>query len=144
MQNVGLDESQAGIKITGRNSSNLGYADDNTLMVGTEEELSLLMRGKEESEKAGLKLNNKQTKIRASGSITSWQIEGETVEAVTNFIFLSFKITVDGDYSHEIKKCLLPWKESYDNLDSILKSKGYHFVKKCLYSQSYDFSSSHV
>ena len=108
MQNVGLDESQAGIKITGRNSSNLGYADDNTLMVGTEEELSLLMRGKEESEKAGLKLNNKQTKIRASGSITSWQIEGETVEAVTNFIFLSFKITADGDYSHEIKKCLLP------------------------------------
>ena len=108
MQNVGLDESQAGIKITGRNSSNLGYADDNTLMVGTEEELSLLMRGKEESEKAGLKLNNKQTKIRASGPITSWQIEGETVEAVTNFIFLSFKITADGDYSHEIKKCLLP------------------------------------
>ena len=144
MQNVGLDESQAGIKITGRNSSNLGYADDNTLMVGTEEELSLLMRGKEESEKAGLKLNNKQTKIRASGPITSWQIEGETVEAVTNFIFLSFKITADGDYSHEIKKCLLPWKESYDNLDSILKSKGYHFVKKCLCSQSYDFSSSHV
>ena len=108
MQNVGLDESQAGIKITGRNSSNLGYADDNTLMVGTEEELSLLMRGKEESEKAGLKLNNKQTKNRASGPITSWQIEGETVETVTDFIFLSFKITADGDCSHEIQKCLLP------------------------------------
>ena len=145
MWNARLDESQAGIKIARKNINNFKYANDTTLTAESEEELnSLLMRGKEESEKAGLKLNNKQTKIRASGSITSWQIEGETVEAVTNFIFLSFKITADGDYSHEIKKCLLPWKESYDNLDSILKSKGYHFVKKCLYSQSYDFSSSHV
>ena len=113
MWNTGLEEAQAGIKIAGRNINNLRYADDTTLMAESEEELkSLLMRVKEESEKVGLKLNIQKTKIMASGPITSWQIYGETMEIVTDFIFLGSKITVDGDYSHKIET-LAPWKESY-------------------------------
>ena len=114
MRNTGLEESHAGIKIAGRNINNLRYVDDTTLMAESEEELkSLLMRVKEESEKVGLKLNVQKTKIMGSGSITSWQIDGETVETVSDFIFLGSKITADGDCSHEIKM-LTPWKESYD------------------------------
>ena len=108
MRNAGLDEAQAGIKIARRNISNLRYADDTTLMAESEEELkSLLMKVKEESEKVGLKLNIQKIMIMASGPITSWQIDGETVETVADFIFLSSKITADGDCSHEIKRCLL-------------------------------------
>ena len=108
MRNIGLDEAQAGIKIAKRNNNNLRYADDTTLMAESEEELkSLLMKVKEESEKVGLKFNIQKTKIIASSSITSWQIEGETMETVTDFIFLGTKITADGDCSHEIKRCLL-------------------------------------
>ena len=113
---AGLEEAQAGIKIARRNINNLRYADDTTLIVESEEELkSLLMKVKVESEKVGLKLNIQKTKIMASGPITSWEIEGETVETVSDFIFLGSKITADGDCSHEIKRRLLtPWKESYD------------------------------
>ena len=108
MINARLDEAEAGIKIAGRNINNLRYADDTTLMAETEEELKiLLMKVKEESEKAGLKLNIQKMKIMASGPITSWEIDGETVETVSDFIFLGLKITTDGDCSHEIKKCLL-------------------------------------
>ena len=108
MKNAGLDEAQAGIKIAGRNINNLRYADDNTLMAESEKELkSLLMKVKEESEKVGLKLNIQKTKIMASGPITSWPIDGETVETVSDFIFWGFKITADGDCSHEIKRHLL-------------------------------------
>jgi len=114
MRNTRLDETQAGIKIAGRNINNLRYADDTTLMAESEEELkSLLMKVKQESEKVGLKLNIQKTKIIASGSITSWQIDGETVESVTDFILGGSKITADGDCSHEIKR-LAPWKKSYD------------------------------
>ena len=124
MRNAGLDESQAGIKIAGRNINNLRYADDTILMAESEEELkSLLMRVKEESEKAGLKLNIKKTKIMASGPITSWEIKGEKVEAVTDFIFLGSKITADGDCSHEIKRRILLGRKVMTNLDSILKSR---------------------
>ena len=120
IRNVGLDEAQAGIKIAGRNINNLRYADDTTLMAESEEKLkSLLMKVKEESEKAGLKLNIQKTKIMASGPITSWQIDGETVEAVREFIFLSSKITADGDCSHEIKRCLLLERKVMTNQDSI-------------------------
>ena len=122
MRNTGLDEAQAGIKIAGRNINNLRYA-DNTLMAESEEELkSLLMKVKEESEKVGLKLNIQKTKIMASGSITSWQIDGETVETMADFIFGGSKITADGDCSHEIKRCLLLGRKVMTNLDSILKS----------------------
>ena len=115
MRNAGLEEAQAGIKIAGRNINNLTYGDDITLMAESEEELkSLLMKVKEESEKVDLKLNIQKTKIMASSPITSWQIDGETVETVADVIFLGSKITVDGDCSHEIKKMLTPWKESYD------------------------------
>ena len=108
MQNAGLNEAQAGIKITRRNINNLRYADDTTLMTESKEELkSLLMKVKEESQKVGWKLNIQKTKIMASGPITSWQIDGETVETVADFIFLGSKITADGDYSHEIQRCLL-------------------------------------
>ena len=108
MRNAGLEETQAGIKIARRNINNVRYADDTTLMAESEEELrSLLMKVKEESEKVGLKLNIQKTKIMASGPITSWQIDGETVETVSDFIFLSSKITADGDCNHEIKRCLL-------------------------------------
>ena len=124
MRNAGLDEAQAGIKIAGRNISNLRYGDDITLMAESEEELkSLLVKVKEESEKVGLKLNIQKTKIMASSPITSWQIDGETVETVADFIFLSSKITVDGDCSHETKRCLLLGRKVMTNLDSIFKSR---------------------
>ena len=121
---TGLDEAQAGIKIAGRNINNLRYADDITLMSESEEELkSLLMKVKEESEKIGLKLNIQKTKNMISGHITSWQIDGETVETVADFIFLGSKITADGDCSLEIKRCLLLVRKVMTNLDSILKSR---------------------
>ena len=124
MRNAGLEEAQAGIKIAGRNINNLRYAEDTTLMAESEEELkSLLMNVKVESEKVGLKLNIQKTKIMASGPITSWQIDGETVETVSEFISGSSKITADGDYSHEIKRCLLFGRKVMTNLDSILKSR---------------------
>ena len=124
MLNAGLDEAQAGIKISRRNINNLTYADDITLMAESEEELkSLLMRVKEESEKSGLKLNIQKTKIMASGPITSWQIDGEPVETVTDFLFLGSKITADGDCSHELKRQLLLGRKAMTKLDSILKSK---------------------
>ena len=124
MRNAGLEEAQAGIKIIGRNINNLRYADDTTLMAESEEELnSHLMKVKEESDKVGLKLNIQKTKIMASGPITSWQIDGETVERVTDFIFLGSKITADGNCSHEIKRCLLLGRKVMTNLDSILKSR---------------------
>ena len=123
MRNAGLDEAQAGIKIARRDINNLRYADDTTLMAESEEELkSLLMKVKEESEKVGLKLNIQKTKIMASGPITSWQIGGETVETVANFILGDSKITADGDCSHEIKRCLFLGRKVVTNLDSILKS----------------------
>jgi len=123
MRNARLDEAQAGIKIVGRNINNPRYADDTTLMAESEEELnSLLMKVKEESEKVGLKLNIQNTKIMASGPITPWQIDGETMETVTDFIFLGSKITVDGDCSHEIKRFFLLRRKAMTNLDSILKS----------------------
>ena len=122
-ENAGLEEEQAGIKITGRNISTLRYADDTTLMAESEEELkSFLMKMKDESEKVGLKLNIQKTKIMASGSITSWQIDGETVETVADFTFMGSKITTDGDFSHEMKRCLLLRRKVMTNLDSILKS----------------------
>ena len=122
MKNAGLEEAQAGIKIAGRNINNLRYADDTTLMAESEEELKrLLMKVKEESEKVGFKLNIQKTKIMASGPITSWQIDEETMETVTEFIFLGSKITADGDCSHEIKRCLLLGRRARTNLDSILK-----------------------
>ena len=124
MRNTGLDEAQAEIKIAGRNINNLRYADDTTLMAESEEELkSLLMKVKEESEKVGLKLNIKKTKITASSPITSWRIDGETVETVSDFIYLGSKITADGDCSHEIKKHLLLGRKVMTNLDSILESR---------------------
>ena len=137
---AGLDESQAGIKIAGRSINNLRYADDATLMAESEELKSLLMTVKEESEKVDLKLKFQQTKIMASGPITSWQIDGETV---ADFIFLASKITADGDCSHEIKRHLLLGRKVMTNLDSILKSTHY-FVNKGPSSQGYGFSSSHV
>ena len=124
MRNAGVDEAQAGIKIARRNVNNLRYADDTTLMAESEEELmSLLMKAKEESEKVGLKLNIQKTKIMASGPITSWQIDVETVETVADLIFLGSKITMDGDCSHEIKRCLVLGRKVITNLDIILKSR---------------------
>ena len=124
MRNPGLDEAQTGIKIAGRNIDNLRHADDTTLMAESEEELkSLLMKVKEESEKVGLKLNIWKTKIMTSGPITSWEIDGETVERVSDFIFLGSKVTADGDCSHEIKRCLLLGRKVMTNIDSILKSR---------------------
>ena len=124
MRNAGLEEAQAGIKIAGRNINNLRSADDTTLMEESEEELkSLLMKVKAESEKVDLELNIQKTKIMASGPITSWQIDGETVETVSDFIFWGSKITADGDCSHEIKRCLLFGRKVMTNLDSILKSR---------------------
>ena len=123
MRNTGLNEAQAGIRIAGRNINNLRYADDTALMAESEEELkSLLMKVKEESEKIGLNLNIQKTKIMASSPITLWQIIGEIMETVTDFIFLGSKITADGDCSHKIKRCLLLGRKSMANLDSILKS----------------------
>ena len=124
MRNAGLEEAQAGIKIAGRNITNLRYADDTTLMAESKEELkSLLMKVKEESEKVALKLNIQKTKIMASGPITSWEIDGETVESVSDFYFFGSKITADGDCSHEIKRRLLLGRKVMTNLDSILKSR---------------------
>ena len=124
MQNARLDEAQSGIKIARRNINNLRYADDTTLMAEREEELkSLLMKVKEESEKVGLKLSIQKTKIMASGPITSWEIDGETVETVTDFNFGGSKITADGDCSHEIKRCLLLGRKAMTKLDRILKSR---------------------
>ena len=123
MQNIRLDKAQAGIKIAGRNINNLRYADDITLMAESKEELkSLLMKVKEESVKADLKLSSQKTKIMASGPITSWQINRETMETVRDFLFLGSKITADGDCSHEIKRCLLLGRKAVTNLDSVLKS----------------------
>ena len=123
-ENAGLEEEQARIKIAGRNISTLRYADDTTLMAESEEELkSLLMKMKDENEKVGLKLNIQKTKIMASGSITSWKIDGETVETVADFTFLGSKITADGDCSHEMKRCLLLGRKVMSDLDSILKSR---------------------
>ena len=144
MRKAGLNKAQAGIKTAGRNNNNLRYADGTTFMVKSEEELrSLLMKVKEEGEEVGLKPNIQKTKIMASGSITSWQIDGETVETVADFIFLGSKITADGDCSHEIKRRLLLGRKAMSNLDSILKSR-HHFVDKVPYSQTCVFSSSHV
>ena len=133
MRNAGLDEAQAVIKIVRRNINNLRYADDTTLVAKSEEELkSLLMKMKEESEKVGLKLNIQKTKIMASGSITSWEIDGETVKTVADFIFLVSKITADGDCSHEIKRRLLLGRKVMTNLDSILKSRDITLPTKIL------------
>ena len=124
MRNSGLEEAQAGIKIAGRNINNLRHTDDTTLMAEGEEELkSLLMKVKEQSEKVGLKLNIQKTKILASGPITSWQLDGETVETAADFILGGSKMTADGDCSHEIKRCLLLGRKLMTNLDSILKSR---------------------
>ena len=123
MRNSELDEAQAGINIARRNINNLRYADDTILMTESKELKSLLMKVKEESEKFGLKLNIQKTKIMTSGPITSWQIDGETMETLTDFIFLGSKITADGDCSHEIKRCLLLGRKAMINLDSILKSR---------------------
>ena len=143
MRNAGLQEAQAGIKIARRNINNLRYADDTTLMAKSKELKSLLMKVKEESEKVGLKLNIQKTKIMASGPNTSWQIDGETVEMVSDFLFLGSKITADGDCSHEIKRCLLLGGKAMTNLDSIFKSRDY-FVSKGMSSQRYGSSSRHV
>ena len=131
MWNAKLDEEQAGIKTAARNINNLVYADDTTLMAESEEELkNFLMKVKQESEKVGLKLNIQKTKIMASSPITSWQIDGDKVEKVTDFIFLGSKITVDGDCSHEIKRCLLLRRRDMTNLDSILKIRDITLLTK--------------
>ena len=128
MRSAGLEEAQAGIKIAGRNINNLRYADNTTLMAESKEELkSLLMKVKEESEKVGLKLNIQKTKIMASSSITSWEIDGETVETLSDFIFLGSKITADGDCSHE-NKTLAPWKKSYDQPRQHIKKQKHYFA----------------
>ena len=141
MQNAGLDEAQAGIKIARRNINNLRYADDTTLMAESKEELkSLLMKVKEEREKAGLNLNIKKAKIMASGPIMSWQIDGETMETVKDFILGGSKITADGDCSHEVKRCFLLGRKAMTNIDSILKSRditlqtNVHLVKATVFS----------
>jgi len=134
MRNAGLDEAQAEIKIAGRNINNFRYADDTTLMAESEEELkSLLIKVIEESGKVGLKLNIQKTRVMASGPITSWQIDGKTVETVADFIFLGSKITADGDCNHEIKRCLLFGRKAMTNIDSILKSRDISLPRKvCL------------
>ena len=133
MKNAGLEETQAGIKTARKNINSLRYGDDTTLMAESKELKSLLMKVKEESEKVGLKLNIQKTKIMASGPITSWEIDGETVETVSDFIFLGSKITADGDCSHEIKRRLLLGRKLMTNLDSMLKSRGITFpTKVCL------------
>ena len=146
MPNAELEEAQAGIKIARRNINNLRYADDTTLMAEREEELkSLLMKVKVESEKVGLKLNIQKIKIMASGPITSWDINGETVETVSDFILGGSKITADGDCSHEITRRLLLGRKVMTNLDSMLKSRDITLpTKACLSSQGYGFSSDHV
>ena len=145
MQNAGLDKAQAGIKIAGRIINNLRYADHTTFMAECEDELkSLLMKVKEESEEVGLKFNIQKTKIIASDPITSWQIDGETMETVTYFIFGGFKITADGDCSHEIKRRFTPWKKSYDQPKQHIKKQRHYFANKGPSSQGYGFSSGHV
>ena len=140
MWNARLYEAQAGIKIAGRNINNLRYADDTTLTVESEEELkSLLMKVKEESKKVGLKLNIQKTKIMASGHITSWEIDGETVKTVSVFIFLGSKITADGDCSHEIKRRLLLGRKAMTNKDSILKSRDILCRQRSIYSKLWFF-----
>ena len=144
MRNTGLDEAEAGIKTAGRNTNNLRYADDTTLTAESKQELkSLLMKVKEESEKVGLKLNIQKSKIMASSPITSWQIDGETMETVTDFILGGSKITADGDCSHEIKT-LAPWKESYDQPRQHIKMQRHYFFNKGPSSQTYAFSSRHL
>ena len=137
-----LDEVQAGIKIAGTNINNLKYEDDTTLIAESKEELTLLMKVKEESAKVGLKLNIQKMKIMASGPITSWEIDGETMETVTDFIFLGSKITADGDCTHEIQRCLLIGRKAMTNLD--IKKQSHYFANKGPSSQGYGFSSSHV
>ena len=140
-----LDEAQAGIKIAGRNINNLRYTDDPTLKSESEEELkSLMIKVKEKCEKVSLKLNIQKTKIISSGPITSWQIDGETMETVADFIFLGSKITADGDCSYEIKRCLLLGRKVMTNLDSNIKEQRHYFANKSPSSQGYGFSSSHV
>ena len=143
MRNARLDEAQAGIKIAGRNTNNLRYADDTTLMAESEEELKSLLKVKEENKKVGLKLNIQKTKIMASSPITAWQTDGERMETVADFILEGSKITADGDCSHEIKRCLLLGRKVMTNLDSIKKQRHY-FANKGLSRQGYSFSSSHV
>ena len=144
MRNAGLEEAQVGIKIAWRNINNLKYADDSTLMVESEEELkSLLMKVKEESEKVGLKLNIQKTKIMAPSLITSWEIDGERMEKVADFILGGSKITAGGDCSHEIKRCLLLGRKVMTNIDSILKHRGVTLPTK-VHSQSCGFSSCHA
>ena len=143
MRNAGLEEAQAGI--AGRDINNLRYADDTTLMAESEEELKrLLMKVKEESEKVGLKLNIQKTKIMVSGPITSWEIAGETVETVSDFIFLGSKITANGDCTHEIKRGLLLGRKVMTNLDGILKSRDITLPTKVCLVKGYGFSSGHV
>ena len=148
MRNAGLEDAQAGIKIAGRNINNLRYANGTTLMAESEEELKrLLMKVKMESEKVGLKLNIQKKKIMASGPITSWEIDEETVETVSDFIFWGSKISADGDCSHEIKRRLLLGRKVMTNLDSILKSRDMTLptkVQHSQHSQGYGFSSGHV
>ena len=145
MRNTGLDEAQVGIKFARRNINNLRYADDTTFMAESEEELKrLLMKVKEESEKVGLKLNIQKTKIMASGPITSWEIDGETVEIVADFILGGSKITADGDCNHEIKRHLLLGRKATTNLRQHIKMQRHYFASKGSCSQSYGFSSSHV
>ena len=143
MRNAGLEEAQAGIKIAGRNINNLRYAEDTTLMAESEELKSLLMKMKEESEKVGLNLSIQITKIMVSDPITSWQIGGETIETVSDFIFGGSKITANGDFCHEIKRCLLLGRKAMTNLEHIKKQRHY-FANKDTSSQSFGFSSSHV
>ena len=143
MKNAGLDEAQAGINIARGNINNFRYADDTSLMAKSKELKSLMMKVKEESEKIGLKLNIQKTKIMASGPISSWQIDVETMETVRDFILEGSRITADGDCSHEIKRHLLLGRKAMTNLDSIFKSRHY-FTNKGPSSQSYGFSSSHV
>ena len=143
MRNAGLDEGKAGIKIARKNINNFRYADDTILMTESEELMSLLMEVKQESEKVGFKLNIQKTKIMASGPITSWQIDGETMETVRDLIFLGSKITADGDCSHEIKRHLLLERKVMTNLDTILKSRDIILPTK-VHLANCGFSSSHV
>ena len=144
MRNAGLDEAQAGIKIAGRNINNLRYTDDTTLKAESKELKSLLMKVKEVSEKVDLKLNIQKTKIVASAPITSWEIDGEIVETVADFILGGSKITADSDCSHEIKRTLTPWKVSYDQPRQHIKKQRHCFANKCISSQGHGFSSGQV
>ena len=144
MRNAGVEETQGGIKIAGRNINNLRYADDTTLMAESKGLKSLLMKAKEESEKAGLELNIQKTKIMASGPVTLWQIDGKAMKTVTGFIFLGSKITADGDCSHEIKRCLLLRRKAMTNLRQHIIKQRHYLADKGPSSQNYGLSSSHV